>query len=145
MTAPFTLFTGFPGLDDAEQAFPFLTTDLSGFPHVALLSRSEVDVSAKGAPVAVLRGRNTTRHLKRSGRATLVAVEGTTCHTLKLQVVHTVTAGELTGYRFRVAEHHRDSIGIPLSPIVFRTSAELSQAEHWAATRALLEELSTSD
>ncbi|MEU5852732.1 hypothetical protein [Saccharopolyspora shandongensis] len=136
------LVTGFPGFDAEEQAFPFLTVDLRGFPHVALLSRSELDVSPRGDLVAVISSRNTNHHLKRAGRATLIAVEGTSGHYLKLQVVHVETTGDLVGYRFRVSEYKRDSVGISLTPIGFRTTAELSETEQWARSRALLDELS---
>ncbi len=137
------LVAGFPDVDADELAFPFVTVDPAGFPHAALLSRSELAVSPDSELVAAVRSPNTKSNLDRSGQAALIAVAGTAAHYLKLRVVHNVVSGDLTGYLLRVAEHKRDSIGIPLTPVGFRTTAELSRAEHWAHARSLIEHLLT--
>ena len=75
------LLAGRPAIGAREQAFPFLTVDEGGFPHVALLSRAEVGVSPDGSEVlAVVAGRRTRANLERDRRAGLIAVGGTTAH-----------------------------------------------------------------
>lgn len=134
------LLRGFPGTDADEQAFPFLTVDENGFPHPALLSRAELEPGADGL-LAVIGSPNTRANLERDGRATLIAVHGTVAHYAKLLMVRSVAAGHLLGCEFDVVHHKRDSLGIPLAPIGFRTTAEIAEHEHWARTAALLSRL----
>ncbi|WP_213454353.1 hypothetical protein [Rhizomonospora bruguierae] len=138
------LVTGRPGLDQTEQAFPFLTTDPAGFPHVALLSRTEVEVAAdRRRLVAALASTRTSQNVLRTGRATLIAVGGTTAHYVKLTLVGHHAAPGLLGCEFAVVDAVADSIGIELSPILFQTSADLARSEHWDRTAALLSTLLT--
>jgi hypothetical protein len=133
------LVTGRPGVDETEQAFPFLTTDPAGFPHVALLSRSEVEVSAdRRRLVAAVASRRTSQNILRTGRTTLVVLGGTTAHYVKLELVGHHQAPGLLGCELAVVDAVADSLGIELSPILFRTSAELARSEHWDRTAELL-------
>lgn len=134
------LLRGFPAVDADEQAFPFLTVDEGGFPHPALLSRAELEPGTDGI-LAVIASPNTQANLRRDGRATLIAVHGTTAHYAKLRMTRWLTMDELLGCEFDVVHHKRDSLGIPLAPIGFRTTAEIAEHEHWARTAALLRRL----
>ena len=116
------LLDGRPAVGAREQAFVFLTVDQAGFPHVALLSRAELAVSP-------------------DGRAGLVAVEGTTAHYAKLRVVRTIDAGESIGCAMTLAGYQADTLGIPLSPVSFVTTAGLARLEDWAASDRLLRRL----
>jgi len=135
MTVPAALaglLDGRPTVGTREQAFMFLTVDQAGFPHVALLSRAEL---------AVVAGRRTRANLERDGRAGLVAVEGTTAHYAKLRVVRTIDAGESIGCAMTLAGYQADTLGIPLSPVSFVTTAGLARLEDWAASDRLLRRL----
>src|SRR5262245_49186078 len=136
------LLEGAPEVDADEQAFPFLTVDDQGFPHVALLSRSELDVQPGRAEVLAAVGSPRTRaNLRRDGRAGLVAVGGTVAHYAKLRVTRSLELDGLLGCALEVVEHKGDSLGIPLQPIGFRTSAEVARAERWEASARLLRAL----
>lgn len=124
-----------------EQAFMFLTVDDSGYPNPALLSRAELDVNASGAILAVVASARTKANLLRDGRATLVAVHGTVAHYAKLRLVSRIEEGTLLAALFDVVEHKRDSVGIELSPITFRTSVAIAELEHWDSSARLLRAL----
>lgn len=138
------LLRGFPEVDADEQAVPFLTVDENGFPHVALLSRAELEPGTD-AILAVIASPHTQANLQRSPRATLIAVQGTTAHYVKLRMTRSLTADGLVGCVFEIVQHKRDSLGIPLSPIGFRTTAVLAEQEHWVRTAALLRRLQHGD
>jgi hypothetical protein len=136
------LLAGWPEPGAAEQAFPFLTVDEAGFPHAALLSRAELDVSPdRSAVLAVVASTRTRANLERDGHATLIAVGGTTAHYAKLRVTRSVTGGGALGCRLEVAAHKADSLGIPLSPVGFTATAEIGRLERWRRSRRLLARL----
>lgn len=129
-------------MDRREQAFPFLTVDEKGFPHVALLSRAEVEISPDGSEIlAVVASERTQANLRRDGRASLIAVDGTVASYVKLRVVRMLDAGQVLGCAMTVAEYKADSLGIPLEPISFVTTAEIAQMESWDASERLLRDL----
>lgn len=138
------LLIGHPGIEADEQAFPFLTVDENGFPHPALLSRAELE-PGPGGLLAVIASRRTRSNLERDGRATLIAVHETTAHYVKLRLIRSIADDELVGCEFDVTQHKRDTLGIPLTPIGFRTTAEIAELEHWDRTAALLRQLRTLD
>jgi hypothetical protein len=136
------LLRGFPDVGSDEQAFPFLTVDDRGYPHVALLSRSEMDVSPVGDEVlAVIASPRTCANLRRDGRAGLIAVGGESAHYLKLHVVRTDEVDGLMGWALEVDEHKEDTLGIPLVPMGFPATAEVAQMEHWEASAEVLRQL----
>jgi hypothetical protein len=133
------LLSGVPQVGAQEQAFPFVTVDADGFPHVALLSRMELEVGRDGADVhAAVRSRRTRENLERRGRATLIAVEGDTAHYVKLLVVRAVAVHDLLACVFEVAEHKPDSMGIALRPITYPVTVDIARAERWDTTVAAL-------
>jgi hypothetical protein len=136
------LLRGTPGIGAHERAFPFITVDERGYPHVALLSRSELDVPPDGAEVLAAIGSPRTRaNLERDGRAGLVAIAGTVAHYVKLRVTRRLEADGLLGCALEVVEHKGDSLGIPLESIGFRTTAELSRSERWDLSARMLRRL----
>lgn len=130
------LIAGWPQVEAEEQAFPFLTVDDAGFPHVALLSRSELDIGVDGSEIlAAIRSTRTLANLHRDGRAGLIAVGGTTAHYLKMQALRSQSYDDgLVAWAFEVVEHKRDSLGIPLQPMSFHTSPEVARIERWQAS-----------
>lgn len=136
------LLAGQPAPGATEQAFPFLTVDPEGYPHVALLSRAEVETGPAGDAVLVaVASRQTRANLARDGRCTLIAVAGDTAHYAKFRVSASIPTPELLGCELRLTAYKADSLGIPLSPIAFTTTGELAELEHWDRSAALLEQL----
>lgn len=138
MTVPaevVALLTGTAVIGAQEQAFPFVTVDDDGFPHAALLSRTELEIGPQDADVrAAIRSRRTRANLAARGRAALIAVEGDTAHYVKLALSRSVAVGDLLACVFTVAEHTPDSLGIALTPITYPVTAEIARAERWDAT-----------
>lgn len=133
------LLRGFPGTDSEEQAFPFVTVDTGGYPHTALLSRSELEPGPDGLSLLVaVAGRVTRANLKRTGTASLLAVRGTTCHHVKLRMSRSITERGLMGCLFTIAEYRRDDIGIAMQPNTFHTSERLAEQENWERSTAML-------
>lgn len=126
---------------EPAQAFPLLTVDAAGHPHVALLSARELDVAGDGAVHAALASPTTRANLSRDGRATVLAIEGTTAHTVKLQVRRTLELEGVMGVVFDTVSHKADSIGIDLSPVSFVPTEDLGRLEHWDRTARVLAEL----
>lgn len=136
------LLDGRPTIGVEEQAFPFLTVDDAGFPHVALLSRAELGPSAdRGELFAVLRSSRTRRNLRRDGRCGLIAFEGMTAHYLKLEVRDLADEDGFLGLVLEVVHHKADSLGIGLHPVTFTPTDTVAAVEHWDRTRAVLERL----
>jgi hypothetical protein len=136
------ILRGRPEIGADEQAFPFLTVDEAGFPHVALLSRAEVDVSPDGGEIlAVVASSRTRANLTRDGHAGLIVIAGTTAHYAKLRVRRSVTTPAATGYVLQLTEHKADTLGIPLSPVCFVPTDQIARLEDWAASERLLRRL----
>ena len=127
----------------AAQAFPFLTVDAGGLPHVALLSGRELRVGGDGSLLVAVAGAGTQANLRERGVATLVAVEGTTAHSVKLRVRSVADAPPLLGAVLDVVEggHKADSLGIPLRPIAYDVHPDLARLERWDRTDAVLRAL----
>lgn len=140
------LLEGRPDVGAAEQAFPFLTVDDAGYPHVALLSRAEMDVRAdRGAVLAVVASTRTAANLRRDGRAGLIAVAGTVAHYAKLRATSVREDDGVLACVLEVVEHKRDSIGIPLTPIGFHTTEEVARTDDWARSVRILAQLAHED
>ena len=124
-----------------SQGFPFLTVDEGGFPHAALLSAVELQPGASGSLCVALAGPTTAGNVRRTGQAALLAVGGTTMHTLKLRVRRSVEAPPLLGLVLHVVSHKADSLDLALSPISYQATPELADEENWDRSRALLQHL----
>lgn len=120
------------------QAFPFVTVDEAGFPHVALLSSVEVSVGPHDDLHVVLAGAGTRANLTRSGQATLLAVEGTTAHSLKVRLRRSLELEGLLGAVLEPVAHKADSLGLALSGIGFVPTEELAQMERWDRSARVL-------
>jgi AhpD family alkylhydroperoxidase len=133
------LLAGRPAPDSTEQAFPLLTVDAAGFPHVALLSRAEIEVSPAGdGLLAAIASERTRANLLRDRRCTVIAVGGQTAHYAKFTVCATLSAPPLLGCELRLADYKADSLGIDLSPVEYAATSGLAQLEHWDRSQALL-------
>jgi len=136
------LLRGFPTVGVLEQAFPFLSTDPNGFPHSALLSRSELEPSADSRELmAVVASSRTKANLRRTGAAGLIAVDARVCHHVKFEVVGSLSEDDVLGCVLALTEYTCDDIGISLQPIIFRTSMSLVSDENWSRSRAMFDRL----
>lgn len=139
-----TLLEGRPDTGAAEQAFPFLTVDDAGYPHVALLSRAELDVRAdRAAILAVVASVRTRVNLRRDGRAGLIVIGGTVAHYAKMRVWSLHEDEGVLGSVLEVVGHKRDTFGIPLTPIGFRTTEQVATADDWQRSARLLNDLAS--
>ncbi len=127
-----------PGV--AEYAVALVTVDAEGFPHLILLSRAEVEAEDEQVRAAIL-GRGTRANLARDGRAVLVVVEGTTVHSLRLEMTESIEAEGHLAARFRVVDHRGDSLGIPVEGFRYTPTEELAQLERWDASASALQQL----
>jgi hypothetical protein len=127
------LLAGHPGIGTTEQAFPFVTVDPEGFPHVCLLSRMELDVIGDEVR-AVIASRRTGANLERSGQATLIAVAGMTAHYVKLRLARQARVEGVLAAALVAVDHVADSLGITLSPITYIVPEGLDEREDWHRT-----------
>lgn len=133
------LLETWPRPDQDEQAFPFVTVDEDGFPHVMLLCTAELlATDDRGALLVAVASANARANLARQGVATLIAADGAAAHYAKLRVRDTEEHDHFTVYTFELANYKRDSLGIPLRPMDFHATQEIAENERWAGTRAAL-------
>ena len=133
------LLATWPRPDQDEQAFPFVTVDADGFPHVMLLCTAELlATNDRGALLVAVASANARANLARNGVATLIAADGVAAHYAKLRVRETEEFDHFAVFTCQLAHYKRDSLGIPLRPMDFRATPEVAENERWAATRAAL-------
>lgn len=137
-----TLLQSWPRPDHDEQAFPFLTVDENGFPHVTLLCTAELHPDGDRVLVAVASA-TARANLARTATATLIAADGIAAHYAKLAVRAEADHDAFTCYTGTLVWYKRDSLDIPLHPMTFRAPAAVADAELWTATRAALTALAT--
>lgn len=127
-----------------NQMFPLLTVDEEGFPHVCLLSRTELDADPSSISVVVA-SVTTAANLRRSGIATLIVVAGRSAWYCKLRTRAPLVEVEgLLGARFAAVAVKEDSVGVELRPALYHEDERLEESEHRAATRALLARMNAS-
>ncbi len=131
---------GLPVPGQHEAAFPLLTVDDEGFPHVCLLSRAELEADA-GEVRVVIASRRTRANLERNGHACLLVVEGTTAHYVKLTLDRAHAVEDRIAIAFSPADHRADSLGISLTPIGYVPTDDLSGLERWDLSARGLAEL----
>lgn len=133
------LLESWPQPDRDEQAFPFVTVDDDGFPHVMLLCTAELLPTVdRSALLVAIASTNARANLAREGVATLIAADGQAAHYTKLRLYDRVDHDGFTCCTFQVAHHKRDSLGIPLRPMDFRATKAVAESERWTRTRAAL-------
>jgi hypothetical protein len=133
------LLDTWPRPEHDEQAFPFVTVDADGFPHVMLLCTAELLATLDRTAILVAVASATARaNLARNGVATLIAADGAAAHYAKLRVHDTEEYPGFTVYICHLAHYKRDSLGIPLRPMDFHATKEVAENEKWATTRAAL-------
>lgn len=129
-----SLLTGWPQVGRPEQAFPFLTVDESGFPHVCLLSRAQLEPVPAGL-LALVSSRRTRAHLLRPGSpaavATLIAVTPAAAHYCKLRMTRSIDEPAALASAFDLVEHKADESPVPLAAMTYVPTAELADAEQW--------------
>lgn len=116
--------------------FPLLSVDGSGFPHVCLLSRAELQADARYV-YAVLASSTTVGNLRRSRAATLLVVLGDSARYLKVRVVH-IGEPKPAEVVFEVVTAARDSLDIRLTPPQYLVADSLPVTEAWDRSAELL-------
>jgi hypothetical protein len=136
------LLRGWPQPGLHEQAFPLVTVDDGGYPHVALLSRSEMDVApGEVAVLAVIGSSRTRANLARDGKAALIATGATSAYYLKLQLLRSIEDEGAMGCAFEAVEFKEDSLGIPLTPMGFQATDDIARMEMWERSGRILSRL----
>jgi hypothetical protein len=132
---------GRPDTGAWDPMFPLLTVDEAGYPHVCLLSRTEL-TTHQDRVLAVVASRHTIENLHRDGLATLLVVSTDGALYLKMHAEHTVEAEPgVLGVSFEVRSVKRDGVGVPLEPARFLVTAGLEAAEDWYLSRQVLDQL----
>lgn len=133
------LLETWPRPDQDEQAFPFVTVDADGFPHVMLLCTAELLATTdRSALLVAVASKNARANLARTGVATLIAADGAAAHYAKLRVHEVEQYDHFNVYTCHLAHYKRDSLGIPLRPMDFHATKEIAESERWTSTRAAL-------
>jgi hypothetical protein len=133
------LLETWPRPDQDEQAFPFVTVDEDGFPHVMLLCTAELlATDDRGALLVAVASATARANLARQGIATLIAADGAAAHYAKLRVRETEEHDHFAVYTCQLAHYKRDSLGIPIRPMDFHATREIAENERWAGTQAAL-------
>lgn len=131
------LLIGLPAHGRTEQAFPVLTVDDAGFPHVCLLSRAQLQPTPTGL-TALVSSQRTRINLLSRGVATLIAVTPGAAHYCKLRLIESIERTWALAAAFELVEHKADRCPVPLSPTTYVPTLELEAAEQWARGLALL-------
>ena len=145
------LLSGEPGDDAWEPVAHLLTTGDDGFPRVCLLSRAELAASQDGVG-CVVRAAHTIANLRRDGKALLVVTGERAAHYVRLRARTIIGAargpaggndgdGGRVAVAFDVTGAEADTLGIPLRPMMFRSSSRVRHLEHWDDNREFLERL----
>lgn len=139
-----TAIAGLPSVGTWDTVVPILTVDESGFPHVCLLSRSELDGDEAELRAAVT-SRVTIENLRRTGQATLLIVVRDTSFYCKMAVIRSdEDEPGLFGAAFALISVKRDSIGVPLRPSEYLVVEGLPDSENWAASSRLLSRMAAT-
>ena len=142
MTVPpeiLTALTGRPEVGSWEPMFPLLTVDETGFPHVCMLSRAELEADDHHI-YAALASPTTVSNLSRRPVATLMVIGDDSAHYAKLRAVH-ASASAPAAVVFDLVSSVRDSLAIPLRPPRYQVTSSLPAAEAWAQSAELLASL----
>ena len=139
MTVPSEIvaaLAGSPEVASWEPMFPLLTVDDSGFPHVCLLSRAELQADAQHV-YAVLASPTTVSNLRQRPAATLLVVLADSACYLKVRPVH-IGPSAPAEVVFEVITSARDSLAIPLKAPQYLVARSLPAAEAWERSAELL-------
>lgn len=136
--------SGFPEHGAWDPMFPLLTIDEAGFPHVCLLSRSELDAD-ESRIFAVVASGGTKENIRRSRVATLVVVLSDAALYCKLRATELDDSEPgLLGVAFWLHSFKSDGIGVPLKSSCFLASEEVEEQEDWTSRRRLLARLAST-
>jgi hypothetical protein len=142
---------GLLGGDAAEDAwepvFLLLTVGADGYSRVCQLSRAEIGAAPPAVVRMIIRARRTIANLRRDGRGRLVVVGGQSAYYLALRAGATLAEddGRTLAVSFTVEATEADTLGIPLRPMMFQSSAYVRDRERWDDNRALLARLAGAE
>jgi hypothetical protein len=133
--------------DAWEPVFLLLTVGPDGYSRVCQLSRAVIEADPGGVVRGVLRARRTIANLRRDRRGQLVVVGGEATYYLSLRAGTTLEEddGETLAVSFTVEATETDTLGIPLRPMMFQSSAYVRDRERWDDNRALLRRLEQAE
>jgi hypothetical protein len=134
------LLAGLPEHGQAEQAFPLLTVDEAGFPHVCLVSRAQLQAD-RGAVRTLVTSARTRANLLRDRTATLIAVGSGEAYYCKLRATMWIDEPWALAASLELVEHKVDRSPVPLAPMMYVPTTELEKAEQWDRGVALLRRL----
>lgn len=132
--------SGRPEVGSTDQAFPLLTVDPEGFPHVCLLSRAELEADGEEVRAAIA-SRQTRSNIEQRGQASLIVVVDDASHYCKLRLTRAIEVDERMAASFEMVSHKRDSLGIALSPLSYDVVESLPVVEQWETSEACMERL----
>jgi hypothetical protein len=141
------LVGGDAAADAWEPVFLLLTVGPDGYSRVCQLSRAEIEADPAGVVRGVLRARRTIANLRRDGRGQLVVVGGEATYYLNLRAATTLEEddGTTLAVSFAVEATETDTLGIPLRPMMFQSSAYVADRERWDDNRVLLARLAAAE
>lgn len=134
------LLAGMPSHGSLEQAFPLLSVDAMGLPHVCLLSRAQLEPLPSGV-LALVGSPGTRANIARTGVATLIAVDEDGAHYCKLRRTHSLETPWALAAAFTLVGYKPDPSPVPLAPMAYVPDRGLEEAERWSQGVALLGQL----
>jgi hypothetical protein len=132
--------SGRPDIGGTDQAFPLLSVDPEGFPHVCLLSRAELDADGEEVRAAIA-SRQTRSNIEERGQVSLIVVVDDASHYCKLRLKRAIEVNGRMAASFEMVSHKRDSLGIALSPLSYAVVESLPALEQWETSEACIERL----
>lgn len=123
--------SGSPEVGSFDLVVPLVTVSPAGFPHLCLLSRSQLAVTKEEVHAAV-RSSRAVADLRRGAGAVIFLIEGDSAISLRVRAVRFDSEEPgCTGVALRVVSAERDSAGVPLRPPRFLVTEGLARAEAW--------------
>jgi hypothetical protein len=134
------MLSGRPATGEWEAMYPMLTVDDTGFPHVCLLSRAELNADRRNI-YAVLASPQTIVNVRRTGKITLITFGADTATYLKLRITESVEDKNLFGIICKISSVKRDTLHIPLRPPQYLVTDALPETEDWARSARVMTQL----
>ena len=132
---------GYPEVGVPDVIIPLLTVDESGYPHVCLLSRAELDADTNYI-YAVVASPVSKSNIFRDRRATLVVFTARSAYYSKLDADLIKEDGQLLGIVFSLHSMKQDGDeSFHMEAPHYLPTDEIATMEHWDRTRSFLREL----
>jgi hypothetical protein len=134
---------GYPEVGVSDVMIPLLTVDETGYPHVCLLSRAELDADTNHI-YAVVASPVSKSNILRDRRATLIVFTVRAAYYSKLDAALIKEDGHLLGVVFSLHSIKEDGDeSFHMEAPRYLPTDEIASMEHWARSRSFLRELLT--